>query len=535
MGDSRNTYLAIAEESTYDTFPTSVAMQKIPYNPRDGVTDDRNNFQSAKVGNASKPRQTRLGIHQPSVTIATELQTEVHDLLYAIALNGKWQAGTAATVAGADLTVVGTPTNTIQFTDGTSWSADFDVVIDATTGYTGKYIYYNDNSNGYKILKISSLSTTSTSNDTAAVTLADGTTDATLDTSPATTQSMVVGYYGGDLIDSVSGDLVVTPNATNKTFILSGTDQKDWTANWGVKANDNIIFSGGGSFANDDSWFKVVSVSTTSVTNDTITVEETVTGTTASDATIYFMTDVGYLENSIYDRSYSLEEGYTDVEYRLTTTPSVITSTGIYVQASGMKVDTLTVDFPVEEIVSVSFENQGAHVYEDTGTPASTTYSVTYLDDPQNIPMASIDSVITGTFTDATGATQTFPFSANNVCIETLSFTVANNLSRQNCMGKDYTAAMNIGYLDISGNMTAYFNNQLLSSINFNELAVYLQQAVVDSTKAGYIFNLNNLLLLGATKSIGDIDVTQSIDFTGQPVASGSPEITIRRQFANRT
>ena len=165
-----------------------------------------------------------------------------------------------------------------------------------------------------------------------------------------------------------------------------------------------------------------------------ITVSQAVTNDSASTGHIGGENII----NGVEKRSYEVEKGFTDIAE--------------YMRYSGMRLGTWDVSLTAGEIVTGSFAFMGTQLttqsdteFGSTYTPASTT---PVMNATSNVGEIVKDGAVLAT------------------CIQSISFTVENNLRSQMCVGSKFPSGIGYGRQLITGTLTAYFEDLTL----FNEM-----------------------------------------------------------------
>jgi len=199
-------------------------------------------------------------------------------------------------------------------------------------------------------------------------------------------------------------------------------------------------------------------------------------------------TDV--LKTGLVDRSFSIEKELGDISR--------------FALFKGMRVGQWSLSLAFGSIVTGTFTfagsgaTVGATSAVGTGsTNAATTTSV--LNASSDVSNVKIDGV------------------ATNVCIQTITLDVNNNLREQNCIGSAAPSDQNKGSSTITGTMEVYASPDSfdLYGVSLANSSIELEYTVTDGVNS-YTFLIPNARLSGDTPMIGglDTDVMHTINFT---------------------
>lgn len=196
------------------------------------------------------------------------------------------------------------------------------------------------------------------------------------------------------------------------------------------------------------------------------------------------------LETGLIDRSFSIEKEFADI--------------GRFIQFSGMRVGQVSLSMAFGSIITGAFTFAGnggdtstsSLVGTGSTTAASTTEVVNASSDVGSI---EIDGV------------------ATNICINSITLDINNNLREQNCIGSDAPTDQNKGTSNVTGTMEMYLDidSFALYGTALTNGEISIQYTVGDGTNT-LTFLIPRAKMSGEAPSAGslDSDVMFTADFT---------------------
>lgn len=199
--------------------------------------------------------------------------------------------------------------------------------------------------------------------------------------------------------------------------------------------------------------------------------------------------NVATLVNGVRENSYTIEQGFTDIQQ--------------YIAHRGMSVDSMTIEAATEAILTGSFSFMGMDSVRDTATQLPGT----------PIPPSTtevMDSV--AGFADLIVAGKPYPCGISRV-----NLTVANNLRSQRALGKLGACAILLGTQQITGELTVYFSDGELYDRYIKNQDLSLTWTLSDKAGNSYKFTLPRLKFTDGTVNAGalDQDVELTLPFQG--------------------
>lgn len=182
--------------------------------------------------------------------------------------------------------------------------------------------------------------------------------------------------------------------------------------------------------------------------------------------------------------SYTFEHSYTDIGQSQVFTGCRITQMAVKLPSTGMA----TVDFPVLGINAT----ESPTAYFTAPAPAST---------------GSILAAVNGAM---------YVAGQQVAVITSIDFTVDGNMTSGDVVGSNVAPDIFPGSIDVTGNLSAYFEDETFQSIFYNETEVaVLVVLTADSTpnSAFQVFNFPRCKFNGATKNDGEVGLVQTVPF----------------------
>lgn len=453
MASGSQRYLARQKESVAGTLPVPFDATKLRVVPGSAIENARTNVTSNEIRDDRQIIVSRLGQNAPQLTVPGELSFDSYDDLIAGALGSDWLGDFNLTGLIVDFSSA----DTITTDDASNW-ADKGVtvgsvfIIDGSTVDDGVYIVEG-------ILG----STMTLNNIDGSAPVFSGTVDDTIN---------VYGGYSAYELDTSTNTITVVASAKTVTSTTAY-----WESIASIKVGDRIYFEG---FTNagNNGLQKVVSVTDTVLTlaSDTL-VDETLsvgTLTTANaSARVTCGTDLA---------SFSVEEGFTDIDE--------------YHNVTGAKVGTWSMSIQTDSIITTEF-GMSAVTYSGFSN-ASIANSLT-------------DANVNEVFDSYTG-TLTIPGVAQCV-ITGFDFSLDNNLNVRYALLQRNACSIGEGRTNITGSISAYFPDSVLSKIYNDEVALNFSLYFEDTDGNGYTFGFPNVKFTSDAIDVAENDVTESISF----------------------
>ena len=280
-------------------------------------------------------------------------------------------------------------------------------------------------------------------------------------------------------------DIAATTTVTTNTIAAVGIDTNAVAGQW-IHLNMNF------SDATNNGWKKIATVGSGSVT-----VEQDLTTDSATTGTI----DGKDLINGVEQRSYEVEQGFTDILE--------------FFRFSGMRLGTWESNVSAGEILNGSFGFQGTSVEAQSDTEYGTAYT------PANTtPVMNATSNVGSIIKDGVPLT---------TCIQSLAFTIDNNLRSQMCIGNKFPSGIGYGRQLISGTLNAYFEDLSLYNEMLNHEDVSLEFQVTDINGRSMKFEFPRVKFNTSAPSPEgiDTDVMENIEWTAIADTSGTYQIRI--------
>ena len=201
------------------------------------------------------------------------------------------------------------------------------------------------------------------------------------------------------------------------------------------------------------------------------------------------------ISDGVTEKSFTVEQGSLDIDQ--------------YSLYTGVKVNTWSVEVPVDGIVTSTFSVQGKQF---------------------SISGASIDATVTDPavaepFFHAGG---TFTLDGAEACISSISLSVDNGGTANYCLGDDTANNITAGFTTVTGSLTLYFEDASVFTKFLNEATAILDFTLTDGVNT-LNFNLPKIKYNGADRTVegqGPILVTAAFEALSD---AGGPVITITR------
>ena len=304
-------------------------------------------------------------------------------------------------------------------------------------------------------------------------------------------ESALCGTYSYDTINDLLKapinltDIATATTVTTNTIAAVGIDTNAIVGQW-VYLNMDFTDS------TNNGWKKVATVG-----SGEITVEQDLTTDTATNGTI----DGKDLINGVEQRSYEVEQAFTDILE--------------YFQFSGMRLGTWDVSVSAGEILNGSFSFQGTSVAAQSDDEYGTAYT-----SASTTPVMNATSNVGSIMKDGVALT---------TCIQSLNFTIDNNLRSQMCIGNKFPSGIGYGRQLITGTLNAYFENLDLYNEMLTHDDVSLEFQITDINGRSMKFEFPRVKFNSSAPSPEgiDTDVMENIEWTAIADTSGTYQIRI--------
>ena len=279
---------------------------------------------------------------------------------------------------------------------------------------------------------------------------------------------------GIDLID-----VAVTTTATTNVIAATGIDTNAVVGQW-IYLDMNFTDS------TNNGWKKI-----TAVGSGQVTVQQDLTTDSASTGTAGGVD----LINGVEQRSYEMEQAFTDIAE--------------YQRFSGMRLGTWEVSLSAGEILNGSFAFQGTEVAVQSDTEYGTVYTPA-----ATTPVMNATSNVGNIVKDGVPLT---------TCIQSLAFTVDNNLRSQMCVGNKFPSGIGYGRQLVSGTLTAFFENLDLYNEMLSHDDVSLEFSLTDINGRSVKFEFPRVKFNTSAPSPEgiDTDVMETIEWTAIADSTG--------------
>lgn len=455
MADGSARYIALAKEVVEKTAPGG-AYQKYRNTGGSGVSNERTSVVSNEIRSDRQISVMRLGNNQPNVELPFEFSYRAFDDLLEGALGNDWDGG----VAISDTVSFGSATNTIDLDDASSWetkglSVGDPIVIRGSVSNDGLYL-------------VKAFANSTGTSDRMTVFNADGTTDASFTLESAADVHVEAGY---ELKEFDATATTFTVSATNKTITASSASFT------GIFTGDTVYIDGFAE-AGNNGYKKVTAVSSTVLTFG----EATLANETLNTGDLYLMTYVSMLTVGLEEPTYTVEEGFTDInEYHYTT---------------GTKVASMSMSIQPDTIVTGDFSLQGQTYSGFSATPVSGS---------------TLEPLTTEVFDSYNGDLY---FGGDLQCVITgIDFTVDNDLNRRYALMQKDACSIGVGRSNVTGTINAYFIDSDLSK-KFNDEEVFEARIrLEDLDDNSYTIGWPRLKFTTDSRDTTENDVTESFGF----------------------
>ena len=296
-----------------------------------------------------------------------------------------------------------------------------------------------------------------------------------------------------DVTYTANSTLDIDVDAATKIFTLATST---WLAK-GVRVGDNITFAGFSEAENN------IAIVVTNLDGDALTAGDAEGLTTDTAGTGFTQTTpISNITCSTTDLSFTIEEGFTDIEkYHYTT--------GAYVNTWAMSIQP-------DSIVTGSFDFQG----------------LTYVGFSDTAPSSSVAAANTNNIFDSYTGVAYVEGVAGSCVITGLDFSVDNGLTRRYALMKQDACSMGQGRINVTGTINAYFQDATMADLYADETEFKVSVRLEDLDGNSYVIGFPKVKLTGDTRDISENDVTESLPFQA---LGGDADTTmyVRKQAAS--
>lgn len=291
--------------------------------------------------------------------------------------------------------------------------------------------------------------------------------------------------YGSfdDFFESALGSTIASAVVTNALVSITAstvTDPGGGFVSAGFKIGQHLRLTGGGlAAANSGAVIKVSTVAASTIT---------FTGTTLTAEAVSAVINGRMFRDGVTEKSLLMEVNFTD-----------LTAVKYF---TGMEVGQMSLNVQSQQIVTGTFSFVG-----EGGVAASVTIASTVTTANSNVPMtaaANVGSLVEGG-------------SALSTAIQSITLNVNGNLRSQPAVGQKPAIGVGQGGIDITGNLTAYFEDITLYNKMINHTSSSLSFRFTDSASNIIIVTIPKIYFTTGDPSISglDADVFVAMDFVG--------------------
>ena len=471
--DGSRRYIAYVKETTAGTTPTNPTLNTLRVTGGDSINNARSNITSEEIRDDRQIIISRLGQNQPEVTVPIELSFESFDEMMAGACGTLW-------VGDYDLNTVTVDITGAVFThdSGNNWSdlgfaAEDWIVVSGLTATSEDGIYYIQSINS----------------DDITLRLPDQTTAATFTTAADEAVRIVGGFTGGQ-IDSSTNNLTVS--ATNKT--ITAASSAGFITTYRLSEGDSIFLAG---FTNsgNNGWHVISSISDTVITM----ADSTLTNETLTSGNFDFAVSSALLTTGTNIPTYTIEEGFVDVDE--------------YHNMSGAKIASMALSIQPDSIITGEFAFTGQNYvpFRDRWQTANTPGTGTSIATTRNAANTNqVFDSYTGSLIfdgDDLGNSET-------ILITGIDFTLDNGVDRRFALLDRNSKSLSQGRITCTGTVSAFFADASLADKFDEEDEFEIRIRLEDLDENSYLFGWPKAKFTSESKSITETDVTQSLDIS---------------------
>ncbi len=286
-----------------------------------------------------------------------------------------------------------------------------------------------------------------------------------------------------------NGTPVTFTNASTVTFTTAITGQ--------LTAGQWVKIGGDASNHGNDGVFRIKSLSASSATaqldGDTITTE----ATTVTSTNVTWKT----LANGVTQRSFTLQRSYGDINR--------------FFVVTGARVNTMSLSINSNAIVTGSF---GFLAKE--GSFASTTAASVVTDAASNDVLnstANVGSIFEGEYD-----------SVLTTAIQSVSLNVTNNMRQQSVVGSRTGIGVGTGSFEVTGSITAYFDDIALANKFVNHTATSLSLRFTDASGNALVLTFPKVYFESGNAPAGGINTDVVLNLGFRVARDATQDITMR-------
>lgn len=291
----------------------------------------------------------------------------------------------------------------------------------------------------------------------------------------------------------------ITSDSATKTFTRAGGS---WITD-GFRIGHTVRFSNLAATANNGVNYRIVGLTAT-----VMTVAEAVTTDAVADETCSCTTvgKVSFIPTSGHTSdSFTIEHNFSDID--------------LSEYFTGCRVSNMRVDLPATGLATCGFDVMGKDGTVVTGASAP------YFTAPSAAGTGALLAAVNGTL--RLGGTDIAVVTGAN-------FTLDLGMTGDAVVGSNTLPALFYGRSNVTGQLTAYFEDATLLNAFINETELELYMTLTDtSSPAGFIsFYLPRVKLSGATKNDGEGGLIQTLPFQAllKPATTGYEQTTLLMQ-----
>ena len=232
----------------------------------------------------------------------------------------------------------------------------------------------------------------------------------------------------------------------------------------------NILRVTGATTGSNNGDYRVLAVTTTGA-SATISVAVASTGVAASFTSEVFGAGTRLqgknLRNGVTSRSFTFEKEFADVSS--------------FARYPGMRITAMTVNMEAQSILTGSFSMMGKTQSVASATLASTTV------DPSTNPVMNASDNVSNIWEGAEAV--------SDICFSAISFTLNNNPREQQCVGQSSLSGIATGRAEVTGEFSAYFENNSVITKYTNGTKTNFRFQVDDSDGNSYVFDIPRVTL----------------------------------------
>ena len=471
--DGSRRYLAYVKETTAGSTPSNPTLETLRVTGGDSINNARSSITSDEIRDDRQIIISRLGQNQPEVTVPIELSFESFDELIAGACGDVWVGDYDFNTVTVDVTGA-----TFTHDSATAWDTlnvavgDW-IVVDGLTATAEDGVYY-----------VSALSS-------SIMTLqeADKSTAATFTTATDEAIRMTGGFTGGRH-DASANNLTV--DSTAKT--ITAASSAGWMATHRLSEGDSVFFDGFAQ-AGNNGWHMITAITDTVLTfgNSTLTNE------TLSTGDLDFSTSSAMTTTGVTLPTYTIEEGFVDVDE--------------YHNMSGAKITTMSMSIQPDSIITGEFAFTGQNYvpFRDRWQTPDTPGTGTSIGASRN---AANTNQVFDSYTGSLIFDGEDVGSSDDILITGLDFTLDNGVDRRFALLDRNSKSLSQGRITCTGTVSAFFGDANLTDKFDQETEFEIRVRLEDLDDNSYLFGWPKAKFTSESKTISETDVTLSLDIS---------------------